>query len=529
MKKKIINTKIMEKSVMFSICIMLMLSLLTMSVMGQCGPGGCPVPSGGSAQGVLGAGASGAGGEFEFTEGGSGILWDTKEQKLTTTSNENTKPATLNQLITDLNFYMKNQDNADQSQRNEFTEDRLKNKLGLDISGKENLFHGKWLDENTFQYGEIKLNKDELQGLRSQTSGGFEKANFKSDGSITLTDSTTGYELRLKGALTPQTPQGADASFNPSASSGAFDGGGGGGGGGSGGGGSGGAGGGFEQAFQVAQQMVQLAQQLIGPLAESLKSNGKGKTSISSPNEYGGVTAEMERGAGIALNRNGEDTLLALNEEGKSVVKTKKDEKEVEVENADILVPKQLAAEIEQETTVALNGIPDNDPSNPQLRDSPTTEIPQVGYVAIFFPLFNLNYLQLLPLVSAQQVNFGQYIKLFEHNLDISGSDLTIYALKTFNKVEAGGQNLVIHSGNIEIKIEGQRIMYPRLVKDAPYGFAQLSNKLDQNNKFRLQHYTDKKGIFYDDNQITSVGDITIKHPEKNLIISKIREDMWYN
>jgi len=121
----------------------------------------------------------------------------------------------------------------------------------------------------------------------------------------------------------------------------------------------------------------------------------------------------------------------------------------------------------------------------------------------------------------------GQYFKLINHNIDMSGKDITVDVLKSFENAEAGGQNLKIISGDTEIKFQGQKIMYPRLVKKAPHGILQISNKLDQNNKYRLKHYTNKKSQLIDNNQRITVSDITAKHPEKKLIISKIRLPMW--
>jgi len=497
-------------------------------VVSQCGPSGCTVPSEVGSRKVGELGIDG----FEYSNVGSGIYVN-EVGKLTDQQYDERsiqrKEANSVDIITNFNDYLKNfQDNANEMQRSELTQYKLNNEFGLEISGKENLYQGKWLDENTYLYHGTEITKDKIDE--------FEKTSFNPDGSVIL-EGDDGNTLQLMnndpmgGSFFPQE---TNSPFNtevaPSAGGG-FRGDGGGGGESGGGGGDGGGAGGradqsFSQAFQIAQQMVQFAQSMLGPLADSLKSNGKGKTSVSGPNEYSGVTAELENEAGIAFNKKGKDTLLTKNEEGKSVIKTKKDDEEAEVTNANILVPEQLAADINQETTITLQGIDGNDPSNPPL--SASSPIPEVGssgtVYTLFFPLLNSEF---LPLISAQQVNFGQYIKLSEHNLDVSGRDIIVYALKTFNEIEAGGQNLAIHSGYIEIKIEGQKIMYPRLVKKAPYGFAIISNKLDQKNIFRLQHYEEKKGIFYDGQQITSVGDITTNHPRKDLIISKVRENMW--
>jgi hypothetical protein len=295
---------------------------------------------------------------------------------------------------------------------------------------------------------------------------------------------------------------------------------GGGGGGDSGGSGGGGGGsGGIEEAFQQAMSLAQQAAQLLGPLAESLKSNGKGKTSTSE-NSNGGTTTTLEDDAAIALTDEEKEKLLAMQNDPNqpATIETNPKENEIEITNADVIVPEQLAAEVDEQTTLELNGIDGNDPSNPPLSSSSSLNL---GTIAAIISITTS------AIEEVEKVNFGQHIQLSEHDLDVSGRDLNVYALKTFNDVKAGGQNIKIHSGDIEVKIEGQKILYPRLIKKAPYGFATVSNKLDRDNQFRLQHYTDKKGIFFDKDGIVSVGDITTKHPTKNLVISQIRKEMW--
>ena len=554
MKKKIMNKEITKKSVMLGICMMLMISLLPVSVMGQCGPGGCPVPSGGGG-GNVNAPQNPTINDFVTDSPDEDIgsqnekYYDTEKDEITSSpANSNgvpNSPLDVNNMETAKNlkqlwnnipdnlrkdFLMKNPVKVSELDANQLT---LSNNLRDLIRDKNNPKIWEEITKNSQKAIKVLENmgynvdpNSNLQGWKWDViSAGEESINtlkYGNNGPEIVMDLTKGYEITfnngnaivinlktnypmaVKGDMrwTPIYDQSL-AKFNPSASpvaAGAGDFGGPSGGGGGSAGGGGGGGGieqSFQEAFQVAQQMVQLAQSLLGPLAESMKSNGKGKTSVSGPNEFGGVTAELEDGAGIALNKNGEDTLLALNEDGKSVVKTKKDEEETELENVDFLVPKQLAGEVEQTTTLQLAGTEGNSPSNPP--SSSNSEIPEVGSSGTVYTLF------------------------------FPGRDINVYALKTFEDVEAGGQNIKIFSGDIEIKIEGQRIMYPRLVKNAPYGFAQLSNKLDQENKFRLQHYEDKKGIFYDGQQITSIGDITTNHPKQKLMISKVREDMWKN
>lgn len=279
-----------------------------------------------------------------------------------------------------------------------------------------------------------------------------------------------------------------------------------------------GSGGGGQEFLQIAQQMAGLAKEILGGLADSLKSNGKGKTKVEGKKE--GIAATFENGAAGILSK---DNQLALtveqNDPNKpTTIEASEKEKKLTATNVNIKVPDQLYAQVDEPTKIELEGIPGNTPNFPPLTDPSTIQL-----VSVIPSQKNSITAAVI------QENFGQYIKLLDHDLDVSGRNLIIYNLKTFNNIEAGGQDIQIFSGDIEIKIEGQRIMYPRLVKKAPYGIAQLSNKLDRENTFTLQHYENRKGLLYDNRQIASVGDVIVKHPQKDLIVSKLRENMWEN
>ena len=291
------------------------------------------------------------------------------------------------------------------------------------------------------------------------------------------------------------------------------------------GGGSGGGGGGpeqgIQQAMQIAQQMAGLAKEMFGPLAEAMKQNGQGSSNSEGPNKKGGSTTELSDGAALAyLDEEEKEKLLAASRlEETGTISTTNFDATAEVENLDILVPQVAVAEIpEIPTTIDLtNTIDGNDPS-----------FPADSYVDNIGSLNPLASITGQAIIDGKEVNFGQYIKFPKHNMDISGRDLKVYALKTFNEVEAGGQDINVFSGQIEIKFDGQKLLYPRLVKNAPYGFKKVSNKLDRDNQYKLQHYTNKKSQLTDYKGISSIGDIFTKHPRNpGLIISKIRLPMW--
>ena len=301
-----------------------------------------------------------------------------------------------------------------------------------------------------------------------------------------------------------------------------------------GGGGGGGGGDGFQQfqkVLEAVNQIIGLVQPALqklqqqgsqqpssGSLADSVVTNDQGDKSISSPNQYGGITTELSRGAEVGFMRGGKETLVASQNKKDEKAKQELDGDEpiAHLENTDFIVPQQLAGKTPiKSTTVEAKGIDSNDPSNPSLTDREVYASPQLSPITAQV------------VAQGEIFDYGQYIKLKNHDLDISGEDITVYALKTFNEVIVGGQNLKVFDGEIEMKFEGQRIYYPRLVKNAPYGVKQISNKLDQNNKFRLQHYTNKKGSLIDNREIISISDITTNHPRNELIISKIRLPMW--
>ncbi|MBS3093691.1 hypothetical protein J4456_03885 [Candidatus Pacearchaeota archaeon] len=434
---------------------------------------------------------------FELKDYGSGILWDNVEYKLTTTPNENTVPAGLEHFKSDPKFMFENQKAANQDQRKQFTEDRIKNEMNLNSKG--DMSKGQWSEDGTkFTYHGTELRKEALERT------GFSDIHFHEDGSVTLLSSEGSLTLKngkpSGGSLLPQRAPTSAPQMTGS---------------GGGGGGGGGAGGSleerFQQALQVMQQMAQLAQQIGGPIADAMKSGDKGNKKISSPNEFGGATATLDNGAELALLKNGKETLAAKQnkEEEEAIIKTKSNAPEVLATNSDIYIKDEIAAKTNEETLVSLQGIKGSAPSHPALTETSSYSITAAA------------------IQTERTASFGQYIKLFDHDLDVSGRNINIYALKTFDEVEAGGQNINIYSGDIEIKFEGQKMLYPRLVKKAPYGIAVLSNKLDQKNEFKLQHFDNKKSLLVDYEEKISFGDITEEHPTKNLMIAKLRKEMW--
>jgi len=323
-------------------------------------------------------------------------------------------------------------------------------------------------------------------------------------------DGATGFEVGacLRKTNTPEQKRTTDRDISPRASRGDPNAG-----------ASSGAGGNMMQGIQGAMSAIQQAIGMLGPLIESLKSNGKGETNVASNNQ-GGSEARFSNGAaGAFVDENGNDIFLAKenedNEKEETIIATLADGT-VDITDADLLVPQQLAAKISDATNVQFGGIDGNYPGF-------LSEDYIENYNSITAAVISGEVI-----IDGKEINFGQFIKLNEHNLDFSGRNLNIYALKTFNNIEAGGQDLKLFNGEIELEIHGQSIWYPRLVRNADYGINKLSNKLDRNNQFRLQHFSNKKSQLTDYKKIVSVGDITIKHPRNPLLlISNIRKLMW--
>ena len=227
-------------------------------------------------------------------------------------------------------------------------------------------------------------------------------------------------------------------------------------------------------------------------------------------------------------------------------------------------MPEQLAAKVSDETTLVLNGIDGDDPNNPSkthkgleiknlLAGIGITQSNKQTTTAIILPLSlkSTKILKTIPQTTSITAYFitgkatietnnkitgnaiglgGQSIELLTHDIEINGHDIDSYALKTFNELKAGGQDLKFYSGESLLEFNNQQTLFNRLPKKIPYGIKKITNKLDQNNKFNLKHYTNRLGELTeaeDENKRISVGDITTKHPTKNLIIAEVRREMW--
>jgi len=494
-----------------------MLIIIPSITMAQCSGGSC----------------SQGGGGFEFADFGQGIYHDPQTNQLSPTPTAESTPATPEQLAASPDSYVGLQEHGNQMQREGFTQNRFASEFNMQVEGHTG--QGQWSpDGNSFSNHGVELNKQQM-------GDSYQSAEFNPDGEVNM-QTPQGGEMSLQnndpsqGSMQPQS--GANAGQQPELSSPEAGGGGGEGAGGQGqaGGGEGGAGGQgqagaggaeqtLDQKFQAAlgtvQQLVGLLGQLATPFTDSLKSNGEGSTSIETPNEFGGITAALENGAALAMAAQGVERMEAMqNDPTKAAtIKTKSTGNEVEVKNANFLIAQQLTGSIQDTATIKLGGIDGNSPNHPSLTSNT---------LAAASLQAKSNIITTAAITFIQKAPQGQYVSLFDHNIDVKGSHLQLHALKTFDSIEAEGSDITFYSGDIQIKIEGQKILYPRLVKKAPYGFKSLTNTLDSDQtQFVLQHYENKKSLFYENNYITTAGDIVEKHPNKKIVIAQVRKDMW--
>ncbi|MEK6859502.1 MAG: hypothetical protein AABX54_01675 [Nanoarchaeota archaeon] len=124
----------------------------------------------------------------------------------------------------------------------------------------------------------------------------------------------------------------------------------------------------------------------------------------------------------------------------------------------------------------------------------------------------------------------GQFVKLVKHDLSIGGDEIGVETLKSLNELNANGADLNLKNGDTLIEFNKQKTYYSREIKETPYFINQITNQNDMENYFRLLHGGSDGNYLIDDSKRTTVGDITVAHPDatmKGIIIAKEREDMF--
>ena len=445
---------------------------------------------------------------------GQGVLFDNQRNQLTNqpTNQEGqpNSPATPDQILQDFDAFTNQfQDSANKFQQKEVDSQRMQQQFGTQVEGDPS--KGQWsADGQQFNYNGVEFDE------QSKCQGGScPQTQFNPDGSVDF-QGQEGGNMNLK-SDTGQT------AFKPeTGGAGSY--------GGDGGTGSAPAGGGTtasanpgQAAAQGANQQMQEVSQAMGIVQQFLglfqgfadklaKTSDEGTAKITTPNQYGGLSASIDDTTLAYMNSQNQVELFAKAQAKTGEVNTKTTAKEITAKNVDLTVPEQAHLTIpEQETTIRLNGIKGNDPN---FREATNTAA--------------INSITGQAIINGEEVDLSQYIQFQNHDLAIGGKELTVYTLKTFNNVDAAGQDINVISGDVAIKFQGQKILYPRLVKNAPYGIKKITNQLDKENQYQLQHFTNKDSLLTDYQGIASVGDIFSTHPKiPGLVIAKIRNDMW--
>lgn len=307
----------------------------------------------------------------------------------------------------------------------------------------------------------------------------------------------------------------------------------------------------FLQALGVVQQLIGLIQQIAAPFMQQSRTNGQGETKASR-NDFGGVDYNLEKEAGITFEKN-DKVELAASQSDKSqggLVRTKGNKNEVDLKNIKALKPKQVIIETPtgENTEMVLNGIPDNsdfpvktDPTKqPSLTGKeivPRRDYPIVSSLPLIKNSITANVIESKTKITKKAISDfgGQFVKHTGHDIEANGHDITIYALKTFDNVIAGGQELKLFTGHNEIEFNNQRTLFSRLLTNLPYGIEGVKNKLDtNNNELSVQHYTNRLGDVYltdkDGEKRVTYSDLSSKNPgEPRLIIyaDANRLSMW--
>jgi len=412
-----------------------------------------------------------------------------------TSAPQNPNPEEYHESVVDelINMY----DSIDSSKASkEQAEDLLSKGLDSEVKFTEQ----SWLDyTNGGSFGEVEI-LDKDGNTRAIKNLEVDSVEFKGNLAKYTLDNGATIEANAGYLQQPKSP-GAQA---PSS--------GGGGGGSSGGGG----GGGLDEKLQAGLSIVQ---QLVGLFKEMIpKSNGEGSTKATS-NPDGGAKFELDDGAQVYFEdeEKEKEVKLAQNDETQKAVVT------VDEGLNNLLAETNTAATIYSQadiyttpetppTDIVLNGIN---------RDSP----------AQISEALALQQQYATPTITASAIApipAGQYVKLIQHNIILSGEKILVDLFKSFNEINAKGSNLYVKNGDIEIKFQGKKTYYPRKIKDSPYSIGRITNGFDDENYFKLTKYKDHKGRLIDIDRTVSVGDLVTEHPrESRLKIARNRKNMW--
>ena len=309
----------------------------------------------------------------------------------------------------------------------------------------------------------------------------------------------------------------------------------------------------LEQAPQYAMQFAQQAATLLGPFFEQKKQEGQNqgeqeRTGIDSSEGLGKIQARLLASGGdiaivgnklsldgpntVASFQKGTETFRVAPLDGSQQATAEAQGNSIIGENIAFIKPEELAGEANSVTLTpqGIQGSSNTFPASTTLnQDERLSLSPTATFIESIKKLFPLESL----ITGKAIANPGQSITLRDHDLIVNGHDMNLYSLKTFNNIEIGGNNLNLYNGNIHLQFNGQKIMYSRLITNAPFGIKRVSNKLDINqNRYILQHYEENLGEFYDEKRTISIGDITTSPgpgPYARLLINSNRFKMFQN
>lgn len=292
---------------------------------------------------------------------------------------------------------------------------------------------------------------------------------------------------------------------------------GGGGGGDGGGGGASGSGGDAQQKFQQALQAFGQISGILQQLAAAIKPQGESSASSSGSNAQIGLS----NGAEAYLTSKDKEALLSQeNASGKeSLTNVNKDLSQlISSDNTQIVIPNQAVVHIP-------TGTPATEISNQGIESDPYSiaSLTNSGTGSSSASSGNSSITGAVIFAAP-----NQFVKLINHNLALGGERIIVDLLKSFNEVDAEGNNLVVNNGKTKIEFLDRKTFYPRTIRETPHNMLKITNKLDNSNYFKLRNYKDENNYLVDGRKIISVGDEMIPHPKiKGLKIAEIREEMW--
>jgi len=268
---------------------------------------------------------------------------------------------------------------------------------------------------------------------------------------------------------------------------------------------------------------MQIGQQIAG-MMEGLKggeggSNGQGSTEVA-PTSDGGARLKLEGGAEFYAEDEEDENQVKLAQTADSIeaIMTLQSglDKILAETNVQATIFDQVTVStspITPPTDILLAGIAGDSPS--QISEALALSQEYYGSSGISGAVIS-------------DLSGGQFVKLIEHSLSISGEKIVVDIFKSFDSLDGNGEELWVRNGRMNMKFEGVKIYYSRKIDDSPHSFGMIANSKDKERVFNLLEYRDNRGRLTDVMGRISVGDMSVEHPrESGLVVAKVREGMW--